>query len=211
MNVSLAAQVLSDTVAIALRDFGSKEMLGTATFCKMMDRAFDMLNVRNSQHCLKKKKDDLLPYKDINDKRFQWLENEFLNYFENWKDSIEERGTNPQNIKDKMFISKATHEGLQITVRSSICLVRFLLKNGADYVLTGKFNQDVLENLFGFYRSAGRRKNNPSMADIGYSDNMVRNLKSCQTGPAGNCMPDEIQRSINNTVIRARKKQAAHA
>ena len=48
-----------------------------------------------------------------------------------------------------MFISEQTFEGLQISVNSVIKGTKYLLKYGAKFVLTEKFNQDALEEYFG--------------------------------------------------------------
>jgi hypothetical protein len=46
---------------------------------------------------------------------------------------------------------------------------------GVQYVLTERLCQDSLENYFGQQRAIGRRKDNPSLHDIGYNDNTIRN------------------------------------
>ena len=52
MNVRMAAQVLSSTVSSVLNAYGPPEAQGTATFCLMFDRFFDIMNVP----CKKRKK-----------------------------------------------------------------------------------------------------------------------------------------------------------
>ena len=74
-----------------------------------------------------------------------------------------------------MFLSWQTHEGVKTTVHSAIELIKFLLKNNVKYVLTERLSQDPLENYFGQQRAIGRRKDNPSLKDIGYNDNTIRN------------------------------------
>ena len=51
----------------------------------------------------------------------------------------------------------ANLEGLQITALSTIEAVRFLLNKGMPFVLTERFNQDVLEEHFGRHRGIGHR------------------------------------------------------
>ena len=48
----------------------------------------------------------------------------------------------------RMFISVQTYEGLQISVTSLIECTKFLLENGAPYVLSERYMQD-LEEYFG--------------------------------------------------------------
>ena len=119
MRVSLAGQVLSETVGNVLNNFGPEEAAGTGKFCLMMDKFFDCLNVRNTKEHITKRKSCLKPYESIDDVRFAWLD-ELLNYFKLWKNSIEERNdTNySDNAKSTMFIPRQSYEGLQITVFS---------------------------------------------------------------------------------------------
>ena len=49
MNVKIAAQVLSETVANVLFTTGPADTNATAKLCLMMDRFFDCLNVRNTE------------------------------------------------------------------------------------------------------------------------------------------------------------------
>ena len=48
MNVRLAAQVLSESVFQALKTFGPPDAIATAVYCRMFDKFFDCLNVRNT-------------------------------------------------------------------------------------------------------------------------------------------------------------------
>ncbi len=62
MKVNVAAQVLSQTVAIILRDFGPPEAAASATFCENIDAFFDCMNVRSLHEGHRKIKPNLLPY-----------------------------------------------------------------------------------------------------------------------------------------------------
>ena len=73
-----------------------------------------------------------------------------------------------------MFISWQTYEGIKITVRSTIEIVKYLLSKGVPYVLTERLCQHPLENYFGRQRSMGHRKDNPTLRDSGYNDNTIR-------------------------------------
>ena len=130
MRVRLAAQVLSETVSTVLNTFGDADVAGTAKFCLMMDKFFDCLNVKNTVEHKIKNKPFLKPYESVDDIRFAWLD-QFLNYFEQWKESIEERpGNFTQNAKANMFLSWQTYEGLRVTVYSFKEVCKFLLENG---------------------------------------------------------------------------------
>ena len=126
MRVRLAAQVLSETVNSVLNSFGPAEAESTANFCLMMDKLFDCLNVKNTVEHTLKNKPFLKPYESVDDDiRFEWLDN-FLNYFEAWKESIEERqGNFTRNAKSNMFFSWQTYEELQVTVHSFMEVCKF--------------------------------------------------------------------------------------
>lgn len=175
MNVRLAAQILSSTVGKILLQFGPAEASETASFCLLMDKFFDCMNVRNTKEWNLKQKPFLKPYSSVNDERFDWLRDTFLKYFEDWKYSIENRqGNFTANAQSKMFLSWQTFEGLQITTFSIIECIRYLLSIGVSYVLTERFCQDDLENYFGQQRAIGRRRDNPTVRDVGYNDNTIK-------------------------------------
>ena len=174
MRVSLAAQILSETVSTVMNTFGSPDMTATAKFLLMMDKFFDCLNVRNTREHTHKNKSFLCPYQSMNDVRFAWLD-DFLSYFELWKESIEERpGQFTPNDKSSMFISWQTYEGIQIIVNSFKEICKYLFDNGVEYILSEKFCQDDLENYFGSQRAIGRRRDNPTVRDVGYNDNTIK-------------------------------------
>ena len=116
--VNLAAQVLSKTMAVALRKLSSSDSEATATFCEMIDSFFDCLNVRSLEESTLKRKPNLAPY--INDLRFNWLIEEFLGYFDKWEENITCRKGNYSNTdRSKMLVFRQRYDGLKITVNSS--------------------------------------------------------------------------------------------
>ena len=206
MRVNLAAQVLSDTVGKVLSEFGPPEAAGTARFCLMMDKFLDCLNVRNTVEHELKRKPFLKPYTDCSDERFSWLDT-FLEYFSLWKESVENRpGNFSQTAKSKMFISWQTHEGIEVTVNSFKEVVRYLLENGVKYVLSERFCQDDLENYFGRQRAIGRRKDNPSIRDVGFNDNTIKSQFSVR--PIAGNVRDGLGKFnvIDETPLPKRKK-----
>ena len=123
MRVNLAAQVLSSTVAAVLKEFGSPDASETSNFCKMMDDFFDCLNVRSLKEHKLKRKPFLAPYTSVSGPRFEYLEKTFLNYFKEWQKSIADRhGNFTANARSKMFISRQTYKGIQVTVHSLIAV-----------------------------------------------------------------------------------------
>ena len=184
MRVSLAAQVLSASVAAVLKSFGPAEAATTAKFCEMVDSFFDCMNVRSTTEHERKRKPFLAPYTSVEDERFQWLV-EFLEYLRRWKESTDNRpGNFTQNARSRMFISWQTYEGFKITVNSSIEATKFLLQEGMEFVLTERFCQDTLEEYFGNQRKLGRRSDNPHIRTFGYNSNTIRIQRavSCQSG-----------------------------
>ena len=157
MRVRLAAQDLSDTVGNVLNEFGPPE----AQFCLMMDTFFDCLNVSNREEWQEKQKDFLKPSESVDNVRFEWLDS-FLFYFEQWKESIQNRDASnyTAHARSNIFISWQTHEGLQITVHSFKEVCKFLLEHGVPYIISEKFCQDDLENYFGGQRAIGSRRDN---------------------------------------------------
>ena len=140
-----------------------------------MNSFFDCLNVRCTTEGKIKRNNSLLPYTSPDDERFNWLENVFLKYLNDWQGSIQNRsGTFSAKAKAKMFISKQTFEGLTITVYSIINIIKSLLHEGMEFVLTEKLCQDVIEEHFGRQRSLGRTNDNPTVRQFGYNDNILR-------------------------------------
>ena len=91
---------------------------------------------------------------------------------------IDRPGNFSQTEKDKMFLSWQTYEGLQIAIHSIIEAVKYLLEIGMSFVLTERFNQDVLEEYFGRHRSIGRRNDNPDLYNFDYNSNTIRMQRS---------------------------------
>jgi len=209
MNVRLAAQVLSNSMSIALKEYGTAESAETAKFCSMMDSFFDIVNIRNTKEHIHKSKPLLAPIASPDDERLTWLTDEFLNYFTQWLHSIETRpGNFTKTAKEKMFISRQTYQGLKITVNSIVECVRYLLSNNiCAYVLTEKLCQDPLENYFGRQRATRARKDNPNLRDVGYNDNSIRNQKIFRPIAGGNVEgADKAVVEISNEPVPCRNR-----
>ena len=205
MRVGLAAQVLSSTVSSVLQNYGGPECQQTAKFCMMMDHFFDCLNVRNTTEHTLKRKEFLKPYSSVEDERFLWLQEDFLGYLANWKSSVENRVGNFDAVaKAKMFVSWQTYEGLQITCHALVECTKYLLNKGVKYILTENFNQDDLENYFGRQRAIGSRRDNPSVRDVGYNDNVIKSQFS--VAPLGNVKAVNKWNNIEETPLPKRKK-----
>ena len=123
----------------------------------------------------------LVSCSSINDLRFSWLRNVLLQYFKDRVHSIEEQQSNfTQKDCQKMFISRETYEGLNVTVNSIIEGVQVLLQYKGNYVLTEGFCQNHLEHYFGHQGSTGVQKDNHALGDVGYYDSTIFNQKVYQ-------------------------------
>ena len=150
MTVNYAVQTLSKTISVALSTFETPESIATAEYCEIIDSFFDCLNLRSLTEGRIKIKPFLEPYVSQNDERFTSLIENFLEYFNTWKESIDTRsGDFTATAKSKMFISYQTHQGFKITCYSTVDCVKFLLQEGMELVLTERFSQDALEEYFG--------------------------------------------------------------
>ena len=148
MRVDLVAQILSSAMASVLTHHGGNELSGTLRYCNMTNQFFDCMNVRGVDEHIRKRKDKVAPYTDIDDERFGWLFNVFLNYFDTWKLSMENRDNKfLLNSQSKMFISWQTFEGFKITTNAIVEVTKFL---------------------------SGRRSDNPDLQMLGYNDNTIR-------------------------------------
>ncbi|XP_030833255.1 uncharacterized protein LOC105444767 isoform X2 [Strongylocentrotus purpuratus] len=167
MKVKLAAQVLSSTVANALKVQGLPETASTIRFIEYVDTFFDCLNVSTRFGGQRKRKDTLFPYSDQNDWRFTWLTEDLLSYLDEWES---EGLILPITARDRerLILSKQTLQGIRMTVNSFVSLCRELLaEEGVQFVLSDKFNQDPLEEYFVKQRSIGRSNENPTVSQFG--------------------------------------------
>ena len=109
-----------ESVGKHLYTYHGPECHGTADLCMMMDRFFDLLNIKNDIEHTTIIKEFLTPFTSPNDKRFKWLINDFLSYFERWQES---EGNFTTADKKKMFLSHQTYTGILINVHSIIEMV----------------------------------------------------------------------------------------
>lgn len=129
----LLNQVLSSSVSLAFTFMKKDEFTETARFCRMFDKFFDCLNTRRIGEGKEERKPDLEPYWSDKDVRFtvssmdilillackaimvQWLEETFLGYLKEWKESVNARTGFDKKAKAKMMISHETIEGLKMS------------------------------------------------------------------------------------------------
>ena len=179
MRVSFAAQVMSSTVANALEHVYGDDVCSTVYFIRIINKWFDIMNVRNLFEGRNSRNQDLLPFSDPNDPRLVWLEREFLQYFEDWQAAVEARpGVFTQKQKQQMQLSLQTLHGLKMTSLSVAAIVRQLLRCGSEFVLTNHLNQDPLEQLFGHTRHKGGSNDNPSVVEACHAINTIRTVNT---------------------------------
>ncbi len=208
MKVRLAVQVLSKSVAISLQETERDDVTGTAEFCDMMNKFFDCTNVRSLTEHVRKMNSLIMPYESPEDERLTWLKDVFLNYLDNWKQSISTReGNYTPDERQRMFLSSQTYEGLKITVNSHIKIIKFLLAERFKYVLTERFMQDVLEDCFGHQREKGRRSDNPTAQQFGYNDLTIASQQDIAPVIRGN-VGGRYEKTKCRTSAEAKKKMS---
>lgn len=61
--------------------------------------------------------------------------------------------------------------------------IKFLLAEGADFVMTHRFNQDPLEQHFGHHRHRGGNNNNPTVYDVQHNMTQLRTISTHALAP----------------------------
>ncbi|KAK3908148.1 Transposable element P transposase, partial [Frankliniella fusca] len=183
MKVILATQTMSNSVS---RDLQEKRDHPTLTNCdttelikfiKIVNDGFDCLNGSGDIQGKRNKYNNLLlPYTDVNDERFKWLQEEYLGFFQDWKKSIEQRkGKFSADAREKMCVSHQAYESMHITSYGFIGAVTFMLREAhAPSVDAKRFNQDKLEQYFGNMRMSGGGSRNPNSQEFRNRANLVR-------------------------------------
>ena len=186
MKVKYAAEVLSDTVALDIEQQNSPSTKETVRFIRYFNKFFDCLNGAHSAQHIRTRNSNLAPYTNENDPRFEWLTDDFLKYLKDWEDQVEaERealklelarygasSTEGKALKfaisqlDKKFLSRQTRQGLELSIRGFIAAVKFLLREGADFVNARTFSQDHLEQYFSLQRAGGGGSTNPNVSQF---------------------------------------------
>ena len=70
----------------------------------------------------------LAPFRSVNDRKFSWLRNVFLNFFHNLLNSVQQhQGNFKKDADQKMFTSWQTYEGMKISVNVINKSIQFLL------------------------------------------------------------------------------------
>ena len=203
MNVSLAAQVMSNHVSKALEMYIGDTVSETAIFVKIMNDWFDIMNTKSFEEAKHARNSNLSPFRSINDVRLNWLRGVFLPYFDQWKSNVETRyGMFTEKQKSGMQLSHQTLKGLRITTWSITECIEFMLNHGADFVLTSHFNQDPLEQIFGHLRHKCGSNVNPTVNEAIHSLNTIRVVNTQAMAPKrGNTKVDD-QFQLDETPLK---------
>ena len=158
MRVNVAAQVLSYKMSSVLTQFGPPQASATAEYCKMTDRFFDCLNVRSLDE----------PFTSTEDNRLQFLRIKFWDISETGKKALHVIKENllPMLVQRRLCHGKHM-KGYKLQCIPSLKVVKYLLQEGMEHVLTEKFCQDPCEEYFG-------NPDNPDLQAFGYNDNTIR-------------------------------------
>lgn len=205
MRVQYAAQVLSVSVANLLQQMkwvGTEE---TITFIRKVNEFFDILNGNYSFEGIRKKNDDLKPFKDVNDDRFKALQG-FLKYLHDWSEEIEKLPLKAEE-KERMQLCRQTLCGIEMTCLAFIDCVRFLLRQGTSFIMARVFSQDYLEHYFSRQRAKCGSSNNPNVTEYFRNQNTFRVMGQVRVNrKRANVQIEENASLIDSTPLPKRAK-----
>ena len=176
MRVSLAAQVLSRTVYAAISTLVSLEKwpgkrcpMGTATFAKTVNDIFDFLNVRSFSKIKQPLRGDSADAAKIRG---------FMSEVETWR------------VKGKVA-RQPCFEALLQSLNAMLLMSEELIHHGPfQFLLTGRINQDCLENFFAQVRARGGHRINPTSKEFMFAYRAIMaNMLMCSV-PTANCTAD---------------------
>lgn len=140
MNVKLVTQIFSNSVSSAIKFLVNdskldQKAISTATFLKLLNDIYDILNNKDSDN-KKYLKEDSLAWKTLESFLIILDNIQFLTYSNQQKGHI------------------VCLDNLKLTINSFMLLYKYLNKEKQIYyILTKKINQDPLENLFSILRN----------------------------------------------------------
>ena len=187
MNVRLAAQTLSSSVANAIEflDKSAKQpnfsgSNGTVTFIRIIDRLFDILNSRNPLG-----KGFKAPLRLSSQETWQ----EVLSSSAEYLLSLKTNTASSQPIctsQRKTFVI-----GFVTCIKSTISMATQMLSSSINpfkYLLTYKYSQDHIELLFSCIRSRGGWNNNPNSLQMKYALRKMLMRNAITASKNANCL-----------------------
>ena len=160
MKVKYAAQVLSNTVARDLEDQNWADASELILFIEKVNEWFDCLNGAHSFVAKKKKNKNLASYESVDDSRFEVILS-FVKYLQEWEKeanapvmeesmlnlstvtedadkSIIEGQLESNEVEDtpasKRTLCRQTVQGIEMTSRAFVAMVKFLLSEGIQFI-----------------------------------------------------------------------------
>ena len=141
-SMKFAVPVFHESTINALQYYSENEGKswgGTVKFLKIVNKLWNVLNVKNTSLGLRKRDITRDPVRHS----FDWKIT-FLNEFNCWVEKWIELG--------RRGLSRETFFALSQTNKALIDLINHLFSEGFNYILLGQFQSDMLESRFGWYR-----------------------------------------------------------
>lgn len=186
MKVSLATQVLSNSVAIGILilakvgNFNKQNMgnwYATFMFVLNMNKAFDAMNSSKINH-----KNQMKKALSLNNEPFEFLKTEFLPYLNTLK----------VMTKNKLYC----FDGLNQSINAALQMCEDKsedINHVEKFVQTRKINSDPLENFFATVRGRNGFNNEPSVYEFGSTLARISSQKiRGSTSQSQNCEPSHI-------------------
>ncbi|VEN51244.1 unnamed protein product [Callosobruchus maculatus] len=184
MSVKLATQIFSHSVAAAMKTTVQTkqlpdEALATANFIEDMDTLFDAMNSKfpHSKNAANR---------PLSDNNIEVIES--LNKGINIMSNLQKIAVKHAQVD---LLSPPCFSGIIQTINGIKVLHNDNKAEAQPYILTGRLNQDLFENLFSKYRQRGGYNKNPTVRtfDALFKSNCVNNL--LKAPDESNCEPDE--------------------
>ncbi|KAJ1521771.1 hypothetical protein ONE63_003406 [Megalurothrips usitatus] len=166
MTALFATQSLSGSVADCIEDYADYEIMKThqtkelVKLIRLMNTFFDCMNGKEGEGEKAEEENlDKAAYRSTDDRRFNFLENDFLQFFKDWiKDVSARDGKFTDSERNAMTLSQQTLDALVITVNGVIGAIKYMLDEvKAPRVNARVFIQDPLEQYFGILKRDNRQ------------------------------------------------------
>uniref|UniRef100_A0ABD2VRT2 THAP-type domain-containing protein n=1 Tax=Trichogramma kaykai TaxID=54128 RepID=A0ABD2VRT2_9HYME len=178
MNVKLAVQIFSASVSRAMitgyhcGDLKHPHCEATAAFLWSMNKLFDHINARHAN--------DANPDRRGLSQKNPAVENSLRNFIP-WL----------ENIAVVSKPSPPCFRNLILTIQGILGLWEEKKREGQFYLLTGKLNQDPLENYFAFMRYLSGCNTHPTAMKFRYNHQHGTIMSLLFPPPGANCKPDD--------------------
>lgn len=207
MRVKYAAQVLSETVANILEQLKWEGTEETIKFIRKVNEFFDILNGNYSFEGIRKKNDELKPFRNVDDNRFQALD-EFLIYLKEWSEEVEKLPLKAEE-KESLQLCRQTLCGIEMTCRAFNDCVKYLLKRGTKFIMARVFSQDYLEHYFSRQRSKCGGSTNPNVAEYFRNHNTFKVMGEVRVNrKRANVQIEENASMVDSTPLQKRSKSS---